>query len=136
MRVAVVAWGSGAPGKLRPLAQAVSAGLQAQGHQSAVIFPPDDQDRLTVFQYVILLTESANILGSKVPPGLPEWLSRSGLRPGTRGAVFVRNRLIGAYRSLRLAMGAMEKEGCYLTFNDIVSKPADAEAIARSLDIG
>lgn len=136
MRVALVAWGQRGSTKVRTMAQALAAGLAAQGHDVTEVHPSAQQQKLTISEYVILITEAANFLGSRLPDGLAQWLSGARMRPGTRGAVFVRSRPVGTYRTLRLAMAAMETEGCYLTFSDVLRKPADAQLIGRALEIG
>lgn len=135
IRVAVVYYGETKERKLRSLAQALAKGVEKQGHQVDVINGKKETQRvLTPYKYIVFGTEVLSWWKGRIPRGVAEYLSQSGIVTGKRCCAFVNKRL-GSERGLKNLMRAMEHEGMMLHYSEIFSNEEEAEMIGKIIEV-
>lgn len=136
MRVAVIFIPQAKRDKLLQIAQALAAGIESNGHQVELIDGSRDVNtKLTIYQYVAIGTEVTSMFGGKIPDKVSEYIKNAGKVSGTRSFAFVTKKAIGAEKGLQRLMKAMEAEGMFLKFSDVLSSPAEATEIGKRLSI-
>ena len=136
MRVGVVYFAERNKTKLREVSQGLAKGIEALGHQVDLIDALAQTDaRLTMYDYLALGTEAVSFFRGKIPAKIPQYLANAGTATGKRCFAFVLNHPIAANRALLKLMKAMEHEGMYLKYSEILSSKEQAEAIGKRLTI-
>ena len=136
MRVAVIFVPSSKREKLLEIAQALAAGIESNGHQVELIDGSRDVNtKLTIYQYIAVGTEVTSMFGGKIPDKVAQYLKDAGKVSGKRSFAFVTKRAIGADKGLQRLMQAMETEGMFLKFSDVLSSAAEAKEIGKRLSI-
>jgi menaquinone-dependent protoporphyrinogen IX oxidase len=136
MRVVVVYFPVRSKEKMRTIAQALARGIEANGHRVEVIDGLADSDKkITMYDYVIVGTEQLSAWSSKILDKIPMFLSSAGHLSGKRSFAFVLKQPLFAFKALTRLMKAMEKEGMYLKFSEVLSTAAVAQEIGKRLKI-
>jgi flavorubredoxin len=134
MRVALVFFPVDKRVKLQGLVRSLSKGIESQGHQVDVIDGSVDVGKkLTIYNYVAIVSESTGF--GKIPEKINQFLQSAGNLIGKRSSAFILNSFIGSEKALTRLMKAMEKEGMYLKFSDILKLTAEAEDDGKRLHI-
>jgi menaquinone-dependent protoporphyrinogen IX oxidase len=135
MRVALVYIPSKAPEALVAIAKAMARSLESEGHFVDISEArADESPRLTGYDYVIVGTESATLLG-KIPERVGRFLAQAGTVTGKRSMAFLRKGGLRPEKALSRLMKAMEAEGMIVNCAEIVSSEASAAAAARSAPV-
>jgi menaquinone-dependent protoporphyrinogen IX oxidase len=135
MRVAVVFFSGRKREYLRNIAKGLVHGIESQGHHVDLIDGDREVGRkLTVYQYLAVGTEPLGFFG-KTPKKITHFLAQSGSVIGKKSCAFVTKTLFGSQKALLRLMKRMEHEGMYLTFSDVLTNPAHAEAIGKRLHV-
>ena len=112
--------------KLNSIAKAVSKGLEEQGHMVNLFNAYTDTDaRLTIYDFVIVITEPMGVLSSKIPEQIRKFLREV---PGASGkrCISIISGGLRANAALQTLMKSMEIEGMFLTLSEVVKKDSDA----------
>lgn len=135
MQVCVVYAGKDREGTaLRTLAQALAQGLNAQGHQTDVVNAYTDDTRLTRYDYVIIGSEPVSFFSARIPEILSKFLAQAGTVSGKRCLTFISGGLRKG-KTLQNLMKTMEKEGMILKLSEVITKPGEAMAIGKRLNV-
>jgi flavodoxin len=136
MRTAIVFFSTTSRDRILGMAKALAKGIEGQGHQADIIDGDRDvNSKLTIYQYLAIGTEPVSGFGGKIPEKVSQYLSSSGMVSGKRSFAFVSKSTFGAVKSLTRLMRSMEHEGMFIKNSAIISTPAEAEQIGRSLHI-
>lgn len=135
MQVCVVYAGKDREGTaLRTIAQALAQGLNAQGHQTDVVNAYTDDTRLTPYDYVIIGSEPVSFFSARIPEILSKFLAQAGTVSGKRCLAFISGGLRKG-KTLQNLMKTMEKEGMILKLSEVITKPGEAMAIGKRLNV-
>ncbi len=135
MQVCVVYAGKDREGTaLRTIAQALAQGLNAQGHQTDVVNAYTDDTRLTRYDYVIIGSEPVSFFSARIPEILSKFLAQAGTVSGKRCLAFISGGLRKG-KTLQNLMKTMEKEGMILKLSEVITKPGEAMAIGKRLNV-
>ena len=135
MRVALVYIPSKSPEALMALAKAMARRLESEGHSVDLSEArADESPRLTGYDYVIVGTESATLLG-KIPDRVSRFLTQAGTITGKRSMAFLRKGGLRPEKALKRLMRAMEAEGMIVNCAEIVSNDAGAAEAARGAPV-
>jgi hypothetical protein len=135
MRCAVVFFSNKNRMKLCDIARGLVRGIESQGHQVDIIDGYREQEKkLTIYQYIAIGTEAMDFFG-KIPDIISKYLAGAGIVGGKPGFAFVIKTFTGSQGALMRLMKAMEHEGMFLRFSDILEGPSHAEAIGKRLHI-
>jgi len=136
MRVGVVFFGAGKRDTVAEIARGIVAGLERQGHQVDLIDGDKDRDtKLTVYQYVAVGTVSRSLFGGRLDPKIAEYLSSGGMLGGKRTFAFVGRSVFGAQKALSRLMKALEHEGMFIRFSEILRSRSEAELVGSRLKV-
>lgn len=137
MRVAVVYVSNSKRDKLLGVAQGLAAGIESQGHTVELIDAKQELNiKLTVYDYIAIGTEVVSTFGGKISERVGEFLKSSGVVTGKRSFAFVLKSTFGEAKALQRVMKAMEGEGMFLKFSEILSSREEAKEIGKRLRIG
>jgi menaquinone-dependent protoporphyrinogen IX oxidase len=136
MRTAVVFFSTTSRDRILGIAKALAKGIEGQGHQADIIDGDHDVNaKLTIYHYLVIGTQPVSGLGGKIPEKVTQYLSSSGMVSGKRSFAFVSKSTFGAGKSLSRLMRSMEHEGMFIKNSAIISSPAEAEQIGKSLHL-
>jgi hypothetical protein len=136
MRVAVVFFEGKNRDKTLGIAKGLSQGIEAQGHQVDIVDGDHDVNtKLTIYQYIAVGTSALNTFGGKITDKVAKFLAGSGIIAGKRSFAFAVKGGLRITKTLSAIMKAMEQEGMYLKYSEILSSPTEAEAIGKRLHI-
>lgn len=136
MRVAIVFFAPQNREKMINISKALAKGVESQGHQVEIVDGDHDVNtKLTIYQYILVGTSATTAFGGKIPEKIAHFLANSGIVSGKRSSAFLVKGGLRAGKTLRVLMKAMEKEGMYLKFSEIISSEPEAEEIGKRLHI-
>ena len=95
----------------------------------------DVNSKLTPYQYIAIGTSAINTFGGKIPEKAVKFIAGAGIVAGKRSFAFAVKGGMRITKTLSAIMKAMEQEGMYLKYSEILSSPAEAEAIGKRLHI-
>jgi len=134
MRIAVIT-APAKPGKgLDPFTLAVEKAMSSMGHRvDTYKVPGDDYARLSTYDYIVVLTEPVSTFSSKLPVRLGEALGSVSSLIGKKSAAFIRAQRFFSAKAMNRLMALLEKEGMYVNWSEMFSKPAEAERLAKKI---
>ena len=136
MRTAVVFFPNRSREKVREISRALADGIGAQGHDVDVVDGSQDVNtKLTIYTHIAVVAEQQTLFSGKIPDGIPEFLSASGIVGGKKSFAFVIKKALGNTKALKKLMHAMEHEGMFLRYSDVLATPEDSRIIGTKLKI-
>lgn len=136
MRTAVVFFGGSRRDKTAEVARGLAGGIERAGHQVDVIDGDRDvSTKLTVYEYIVVGTSPVSSFSGKIDAKISEFLSNGGMITGKKSSAFVLNSLFGTQKALRRLMAAMEHEGMFIRYSDILRSREEAEVLANRLKL-
>jgi menaquinone-dependent protoporphyrinogen IX oxidase len=134
MRAAVVFFAVKNRDEVLSIARALAKGMESQGHQIDVVDGMRDVNtKLTLHSYIAVGTEAVSLFGGKIPEKVAFFLASAGHIVGKRSFAFVRKTPFGANGALLRLMKAMEREGMYLKYSEIIRTAEAGEEIGSRL---
>jgi len=131
MRIAVVAVPA-KKGTADPRVEALAKGLEKMGHRVDLLNAwTDDGVRLGGYEYIVLAAEQVSLFGGKMPEVLPRMLSAASSLVGKKSAAFLVKKYPFTGKALKNLMRAMEKEGMFVNWFDILISTGQAEAMGK-----
>lgn len=108
---------------------------QTGGHQVDVKSGEKDTENLhlIVYDYIAVIVPASPLFGAKVPAKLPEVLSQCGNVSGKKGAALVVKSGFSSAKMCHVVMKAMEKEGMFVDYFDVVENADHAVAVGRKI---
>jgi hypothetical protein len=105
--------------------------MEAAGHRVDVLdCRTGDGRRLPGYEYVTVYAEPASLFGASMPEALGRMLA-SGYLAGKKSAAFLKKTGPFAGKALRGLMRAMEKEGMFVNWSEIIRSVSHAEALGK-----
>ena len=136
MRTAVVFFSSKNRDKLRNIAGELAKGIEERGYHVDLIDANHDVNtKLTIYNYIALGTESLTPFGGKISNSIGEYLANSGIVSGKRSFAFILGSGLRTVKTLSALMKAMEHEGMYLKYSEIIKSEEYARELGRQLHI-
>ncbi len=136
MRVGVVYFGGNSRKGFADVAQGIVAGIERLGHQVDLIDGLRDRDaKLTVYGYLAIGTTAVSFFGGRIDPKIAEFLGHAGMLGSKRCFAFVDKSLFGSQRALNRLMRALEHEGMFIRFSEILRSRVEAELVASRLKV-
>ena len=135
-RVAVIFFEGKSRKKSLEIAQGLSKGIESQGHRVDIIDGERDVNtKLTSYNYLAVGTSAINGFGGKISERVSPYLAGAGTVAGKRSFAFAIKGGMRISKTLNTIMKAMEREGLYLKYSEILSSSIEAEAIGKRLHI-
>jgi menaquinone-dependent protoporphyrinogen IX oxidase len=136
MRVAVLFFGGGKRDKTAEIARGVAAGLEKGGHHVDVIDGDRDVNaKLTMYEYIVIGTSAVSTFRGRIDSRVREFLSGAGMVGGKKCFAFLVDSLFGTQRGLRNLMAAIEHEGIFIRFSEVLRSREEAEVLADRLKL-
>jgi menaquinone-dependent protoporphyrinogen IX oxidase len=136
MRVCVLYSDAGNDTTCKELASSLAEGISTQGHIVDTIDMCHDAGKIISFyEYFAIGTSSTSFWGGKIPDHVTSFLKQSGSISGKRCFAFVSKRGIRQAKTLQTLMRAMESQGMYLKYSDILSNRGYAKEVGKRLII-
>lgn len=121
---------------LLKIAKGIAKGIQAQGHQVDIVDGNKDTDKsLFAYKYIVIGAETVSAFGGKLPEGLTKFYKKASRLAGKRSCAFTNKSLLGSEKTLSCLMKAMEGEGMFLTYSEILKDDLYAEEVGKKLKI-
>lgn len=107
----------------------------ACGHQVDVKSGEKDTEELhlIIYDYIAVIVPASPLFGAKVPVKLPEVLSHCGNVSGKKGAALVVKSGFSSAKMCHVVMKAMEKEGMFVDYFEVVESADHATAVGRKI---
>lgn len=116
--------------------QALAKGIESQGHDVRVLNAQTDTGQsLTPYSYIAVGTCTPSFFAKKIPEPLGAFLRSAGHLSGKRSYAFTGKSGLRKGRVLASLMKTMESEGMFLKRSDVLSSPAEAEAVGSRLHV-
>lgn len=136
MKVGVVFFGANKRDTVAEVARGVVRGLERQGHQVDLIDGERQRDaKLSIYQYVAVGTVATGLIGGKIDSAITEFLSSAGMLGGKRCFAFVARSLFGSQKALTRLMKALEHEGMFIRFSEVLRSGSEGELVASRLKV-
>jgi menaquinone-dependent protoporphyrinogen IX oxidase len=136
MRVCVLYGESGKETICKDIASGLAEGIGTQGHNVDIIDMRLEPGKIVSFyEYVVVGTASTTFWGGKIPEHVTTFLKQSSGLSGKRCFAFVAKHGIRLGKTLQVLMHAMESQGMYLKYSDIISNKAYAKEVGKRLII-
>jgi len=137
MRVGIVFFPGNERDSLLSVSKGLAKGIESQGHQVDIIDGEHDVNtKLTIYKYLVIGATGSGSMGGRIPDKIAPYLSSSGMISGKKSFAFILKKGLRLTKTLRELMAAMEHEGMFVKFSEILSSPEEAEAIGKRLHIG
>lgn len=135
MRIAVVYYATRAGDKMQSISKGLAEGLGLKASQVDIIDAIKDSDKkLSAYTYIAFGVVGDSPFSGKLPVRVIEYFKNAGSLVGKRCFAFVLKQAIFSQKLLTRLMKAMESEGMFLKFSEILSIPEEAKEIGKRLD--
>jgi hypothetical protein len=133
MRIAIVS--APAERKQPPdYVRSLAKGMESMGHRVDVIDAwTEDGFRLPGYEYIAVVAEPLSFFSGKIMDNVTKVLSAGSSLTGKKSAAFVKKSGLFSAKALSNLMRAMEKEGMYINWSDILFNPPHAEAMGKHI---
>jgi hypothetical protein len=116
------------------LARALGRGLEAGGHRVELIDAyQETEKKLSIYEFLAVGAEPLSAFSGKLADAVPKYLAAAGYLSGKRSLAFMVKQPLFAARALARLMKAMEHEGMFLKYSELLESPAQAEEIGKRL---
>lgn len=136
MKVCVLFADLGSSSVSKELALGLSEGIQSQGHDVDLVDMQRDAGKIiSYYDYIAVGTVATTFWGGKIPSKVGEFLKQCGTISGKRSFAYIGKKGIRQIKTIQALMHAMESQGMYLTFSDVLSNRAYAKEVGKRLVI-
>lgn len=136
MRVGVVFFAGSKRERVAEIARAIADTLDKDGHQVDLIDGDRSADKkLTVYEYLVVGTSVVSLFGGRIDPRIGEFLAGAGIVLGKKSFAFITKSPLGAQKGLTRLMKAMEREGLFLRFSEVLRSTEEAVRVASRLKL-
>ncbi len=136
MKIAVLYADANQSSLCKELAAGLAEGLLQQGHDVTVIDMVHDKGMVVSFyDYIAIGTHATSLWSTQILPAVGEFLKQCGTISGKRSFAFIAKKGLRQGKTLQTLMRAMESQGMYLTFSEVLSSRAQAQAVGKRLII-
>ena len=120
---------------LSKAAKAIAKGIEANSHIVKILDMSKDVEKLTIYDYIVIIANSTTFFGGKVNPKLPKYLAQAGQVSGKRSAAFITGNCIKKQKTLNTLMKVMESEGMLIKYSNILKNESSASYYGKILKI-
>jgi menaquinone-dependent protoporphyrinogen IX oxidase len=114
--------------------QSLAKGIESMGHRVDVMDAwTEDGTRLPGYEYIIVAAEAASFFSGKIPSALSKVLASASSLSGKKSAAFLKKGGLFGTKALSAVMRAMEKEGMFVNWSDVLLNAPHAEAIGKRI---
>lgn len=135
MQVCILYCGVDQNTKLKALADSIATGINKNGHQTAVLNALVDTDkRLTIYDYLVVLSEPISLFSSKVPSYIVKFLENAGMVSGKRCACLIS----GGFRKNKALLNLMrdvESQGIIIKIGEFLKNSDEGRAFGSHLNV-
>jgi menaquinone-dependent protoporphyrinogen IX oxidase len=136
MRVGIVYFPSNSGETPEKIAKALAKSLEQIGHDPTVINGDvDSSTKLSLYDYVAVIAKAVSLFGGKLHEKVGTFLANAGTVSGKRSCAFAIKTPFGSEKALARLMRAMEREGMFVNYSQIVRIPEDASESGKRLPI-
>ncbi|MCK5154784.1 MAG: hypothetical protein KAQ69_00030 [Spirochaetales bacterium] len=136
MKVGIVVLYESSKQKILEIAKGLADGVAQNGHSAEIIDAVLESDKkLSFYNYIIFGTETISMIGGKLPRNVTSYLAQCGSISGKRSFAFVLKKGFRTGRTLSLLMKAMEFEGMFLKYSEVLKRKEDGKEIGKRLRI-
>jgi hypothetical protein len=136
MRVGILYYPSNAAEKVEKIGKAFAKGVESMGHDITVINGDlDSSTKLTMYEYVAVIAKPVTLFAGKISDKVGQFLQNGGTLSGKRSSAVIVKSGFGSERALTRLMRAMEREGMFVNYSEILSLPEDAAGSVKRLPI-
>ena len=136
MRVGIIFISDNKREELLAIAKEMARGVESQGHHADIIDGTRDVNtKLTMYNFLIVGTAALSGIGGKISDKVGNYLASSGMVGSKRSFAFVLKYGMRAGKTLLALMKAMEHEGMFVVFSDILSNPLEAYETGKRLTV-
>lgn len=112
----------------------LAQGMESMGHRVDVIDAwTEDGTRLPGYEYIVVAAEAVSFFSGKIPDVLPKVLASASSLSGKKSAAFLKKGGLFGGKALSNIMRAMENEGMFVNWSDILLNAPHAEAMGKRL---
>ena len=136
MRVALVHFLSPVKNaKHKGILQKLENAVIKKGYQIDIFNAKTDSStmRLTGYDYISIIVPSSALFGSKLPENFDEVLDNSGNLTSKKGCALVVKSGFSSWKTCSNLMAAMEKQGVFLDYFDVVENPDHATYVGKKI---
>lgn len=135
MQVCILYCGANQHTKLKSLADAIAIGVEKKGHQTTVLNALVDTDkRLTIYDYLVVLSEPISALSAKIPSYIVKYLENAGQVSGKRCACVISGG-IRKNKALLNLMRDVESQGIIIKISEVIKREDEARAFGSHLNV-
>jgi hypothetical protein len=136
MKVGIVVLYESSKQKILEIAKGLAEGVSQNGHNAEIIDGVlESEKKLTFYNYLIFGTESATTFGGKIPKNVRTYLAQCGSVSGKRSFAFILKKGFRTGRTLSTLMKAMEFEGMFIKYSEVLKRKEDGKEIGKRLRI-
>lgn len=136
MRVGIVVLYESSKQKLIDIAGGLSEGISANGHTVEIIDGKLESDKkISYFDYLLVGSETISALGVKLPNRVTSYLGQCGTLTGKKSFAFILKKGLRTGKTLLALMKAMEHEGMFIKYSEVLQNRAEAREIGKRLKI-
>lgn len=138
MRAAVVYFKRNDEDKeLEQLAKALQRGLQSKNglNVDVISLRKNEEARLSGYAYIAMGVPVTSWFKGRLPEGFKEVLGRCGVLGGKKSFAFVPKKFLGSDKTLAKLMAAMESEGMFLRYSEVLLDEEHAQETAAALTV-
>ena len=120
---------------LSKIATAMAKGIEANSHIVKILDMTKDVEKLTFYDYIVIIANSTTAFGGKVHPNLAKYLGQAGQVSGKRSAAFITSNCISKRKTLSSLMRVMESEGMLIKYFNVIKNESAASYYGKVLKI-
>jgi menaquinone-dependent protoporphyrinogen IX oxidase len=116
------------------LVKSLAKGIESMGHRVDILDAwTEDGVRLPGYEYIIVVGEAVSFFSGKIPDALSKVLSSASSLSGKKSAAFLKKGGLFQNKALSNIMRAMENEGMFVNWSDILLNASHAEAMGKRI---
>jgi hypothetical protein len=109
-------------------------GMESMGHRVDIIDVwTEDGMRLPGYEYITVISEPLSFFSGKIISNISKILAAGSNLTGKKSAAFIKKTGLFSNRALSRLMKAMEKEGMFINWSDILFNAPHAEALGKRI---
>jgi menaquinone-dependent protoporphyrinogen IX oxidase len=116
------------------LVKSLAKGMEAMGHRVDVLDAwTEDGTRLPGYEYIVVVGEALSFFSGKISSNLAKVLASASSLSGKKSAAFIKKGGLFGGKALSAIMRAMEKEGMFVNWSDVLLNAPHAEAMGKRI---
>lgn len=136
MKVGIVVYYDSSKNRILEIAKGLAEGIAGNGHNVDIIDAVlESEKKVSFYEYLIVGTEAITAFGGKIPEKLKIYLASCGMVSGKRSFAFILKKGLRTGKTLNTLMKAMEFEGMFLKYSEVLKRKEEAREIGKRLHI-